>query len=60
MAKLARNLFIKWKRVAIEYEAPVNNLNVQFRHQLNNNLLALYRSAEWKLKRHPTVRFTQQ
>ena len=36
VAKMARNLVIKWKRVAIEHESPVDNLDVQFRQQLNN------------------------
>ena len=114
-------LVIKWKRVVIEYESPVDNLEAQFGQQLNirtlsgmthrdqcekyksildniltartilsrasgassrpssmkmwawsilnfkycffssyHNLLAWYRLAEWKLKWHPTVRFTQQ
>ena len=35
VTKMARNLVIKWKRVVIEYESPVDNLEAQFGQQLN-------------------------
>ena len=31
VAKLARGLVIRWKRVAIKYESPVGNVEAQFR-----------------------------
>ena len=36
MAKLARELVIRWNRVAIKYESPVDNVEAQFQQQLNN------------------------
>ena len=40
VTKMARNLVIKWKRVAIEYKSPVDNLEAQFCQQLNNMTLS--------------------
>ena len=36
VAKLARELVIRWNRVAIKYESPVDNVEAQFQQQLNN------------------------
>ena len=36
VAKLARELVIRWNRVAIKYESPVDSVEAQFQQQLNN------------------------
>ena len=36
VAKLARELVIRWNRVAIKYESPVDNVEAQFQQQSNN------------------------